>query len=109
MSRLQNIYKEKVIAELTEKFGYKSVMEVPRITKITLNMGAKLAHFAQGAVHRCSRTPELFRQLHLARKQGSGAPGAIGDAVQDFCHDVPEGGLLKNRCRRHSGLPLGRV
>ena len=39
MSRLQNIYKEKVIAELTEKFGYKSVMEVPRITKITLNMG----------------------------------------------------------------------
>lgn len=39
MSRLQNIYKEKVVAELTEKFGYKSVMEVPRITKITLNMG----------------------------------------------------------------------
>ncbi|AXF84555.1 50S ribosomal protein L5 [Ephemeroptericola cinctiostellae] len=39
MSRLQNIYKEKVVAELIEKFGYKSVMEVPRITKITLNMG----------------------------------------------------------------------
>ncbi|WP_133621048.1 50S ribosomal protein L5 [Hydromonas duriensis] len=39
MSRLQNIYKEKIVAELTEKFGYKSVMEVPRITKITLNMG----------------------------------------------------------------------
>ena len=39
MSRLQNIYKEKVVAELVEKFGYKSVMEVPRITKITLNMG----------------------------------------------------------------------
>jgi len=39
MARLQQVYKEKVVAELTEKFGYKSVMEVPRLTKITLNMG----------------------------------------------------------------------
>jgi large subunit ribosomal protein L5 len=39
MARLQQIYKEKVVAELTAKFGYKSVMEVPRLTKITLNMG----------------------------------------------------------------------
>ncbi len=39
MSRLLEIYKEKVVPELTEKFGYKSVMEVPRLVKITLNMG----------------------------------------------------------------------
>ena len=39
MARLQQIYTDKVVAELTEKFGYKSVMEVPRLTKITLNMG----------------------------------------------------------------------
>ena len=39
MARLQQLYKDKVVAELTEKFGYKSVMEVPRLTKITLNMG----------------------------------------------------------------------
>jgi len=39
MARLQDFYKEKVVAELREKFGYKSLMEVPRITKITLNMG----------------------------------------------------------------------
>ncbi len=39
MARLQQFYKETVVAELTKKFGYKSVMEVPRITKITLNMG----------------------------------------------------------------------
>lgn len=39
MARLQEFYKEKVVADLTEKFGYKSVMEVPRLTKITLNMG----------------------------------------------------------------------
>ncbi|AET90273.1 MULTISPECIES: 50S ribosomal protein L5 [Caballeronia] len=39
MARLQEIYKEKVVPQLVEKFGYKSVMEVPRLTKITLNMG----------------------------------------------------------------------
>ena len=39
MARLQEFYQEKVVADLTEKFGYKSPMQVPRMTKITLNMG----------------------------------------------------------------------
>ena len=39
MARLQDHYRQKVVGDLTEKFGYKSVMQVPRITKITLNMG----------------------------------------------------------------------
>jgi large subunit ribosomal protein L5 len=39
MARLQEHYKSNVIKQLMDKFGYKSVMEVPRITKITLNMG----------------------------------------------------------------------
>lgn len=39
MSRLQEYYKDTVVNELKEKFSYKSAMEVPKITKITLNMG----------------------------------------------------------------------
>ncbi|MGL1834187.1 50S ribosomal protein L5 [Rhodocyclaceae bacterium SMB388] len=39
MARLQQFYKETVAPELFKQFGFKSVMEVPRITKITLNMG----------------------------------------------------------------------
>jgi large subunit ribosomal protein L5 len=39
MARLLEQYKAKVVPELVKKFGYKSVMEVPRITKVTLNMG----------------------------------------------------------------------
>ena len=38
-TRFQEHYKDKVVADLITKFGYKSVMEVPRITKVTLNMG----------------------------------------------------------------------
>ncbi|KAG1381356.1 hypothetical protein G6F59_017915 [Rhizopus arrhizus] len=41
MSRLQDFYKSKVAGDLQAKFGYKSVMEVPRITKITLNMACR--------------------------------------------------------------------
>lgn len=43
MARLQTIYREKIVPDLTAKFGYKSVMEVPRLTKITLNMGVSEA------------------------------------------------------------------
>jgi len=43
MARLQEFYRSKVVADLQAKFGYKSVMEVPRITKITLNMGVSEA------------------------------------------------------------------
>jgi large subunit ribosomal protein L5 len=39
MARLQEHYRKVVVPELTKKFGYKSVMQVPRITKIVLNMG----------------------------------------------------------------------
>lgn len=39
MARLQEFYKKEVVAQLQKQFGYKSVMEVPRILKVTLNMG----------------------------------------------------------------------
>ena len=43
MARLQQHYREKVAPELIKKFGYKSPMQVPRLTKITLNMGVSEA------------------------------------------------------------------
>lgn len=39
MARLQDFYRDTVVSNLKDQFGYKSVMEVPKITKITLNMG----------------------------------------------------------------------
>ena len=39
MARFQTQYREQVVPQLAKQFGYKSVMEVPRITKVTLNMG----------------------------------------------------------------------
>ena len=39
MARLQDHYRDVVVKKLQEQFGYKNVMEVPKINKITLNMG----------------------------------------------------------------------
>ena len=43
MARLQQQYREKIAPSLIEKFGYTSPMQVPRLTKITLNMGVSEA------------------------------------------------------------------
>ena len=55
MTRLQDHYKENIVPQLMEKFGYSTVMQVPRIEKITLNMGVgeavgdkKVMEFAVG-------------------------------------------------------------
>ena len=39
MSRLKDLYKQQIVSELMQRFGYSSVMQVPRLEKITLNMG----------------------------------------------------------------------
>ncbi len=43
MARLEAVYKDTIVNKLKEQFGYSSVMEVPRITKITINMGVGAA------------------------------------------------------------------
>jgi large subunit ribosomal protein L5 len=55
MARLHDFYKNKVAADLMKQFGYTSIMQVPRIKKITLNMGVgeavadkKVMEFAVG-------------------------------------------------------------
>ena len=40
MEKLKNLYKEKVVGELTKKFGYKNIMQVPKLEKIVINVGA---------------------------------------------------------------------
>jgi large subunit ribosomal protein L5 len=55
MARFYDFYKDSVVPELMKQFGYKSIMEVPRIEKITVNMGVgeavadkKVMEFAVG-------------------------------------------------------------
>ncbi len=76
MARLQEHYRETVVKQLMEKFGYKSVMQVPKITKVTLNMGVgdavsdkKVMDHAVGDLEKIAGQKPLRR---LARKSVAG-------------------------------------
>lgn len=74
--RLQVQYEQEIVKQLQEKFGYKSVMEVPRIEKITLNMGIggavadkKVMDFAVGDLTKIAGQQPV---VTLARKSIAG-------------------------------------
>jgi large subunit ribosomal protein L5 len=60
MSRLQTYYKETVVPQLMEQLGFKNVMEVPRVTKITLNMGVGEAVADKKIMDRATADLELI-------------------------------------------------
>ena len=39
MSRLKDLYKDEIVDAMIKKFGYKNIMEVPKLDKIVINMG----------------------------------------------------------------------
>lgn len=76
MSRLNDFYKETVAPELMKKFEYKSLMQVPKITKITINMGVgeavsdkKVMNFAVEDMTRISGQKPI---ITLAKKSIAG-------------------------------------
>ncbi len=76
MARLQEKYKAELVGEIQEKLGFKNAMEVPKITKITLNMGVgeavadkKVMENARGDMEKISGQKPVTR---LARKSVAG-------------------------------------
>ena len=76
MTRLEQTYKESIVQSLTSEFGYKSAMEVPRLQKITLNMGIGEAVGDKKIVEKASENlTEISGQkpiVTLARKSIAG-------------------------------------
>jgi len=76
MARLSDYYKDTVVKQLMEQFNYGSVMEVPRITKITLNMGLGEAvgdkKVVQHAVGDMEKIAGQKAVVNLARKSIAG-------------------------------------
>jgi len=60
MAELRRIYKEEVVPKLIEKFGYKNVMQVPKVTKVTLNMGVGEAVTNSKVIEGAIRDMELI-------------------------------------------------
>ena len=49
MSRLKDLYKDEIVDAMIKKFGYKNVMQVPKLDKIVINMGVRITpkHLSQ--------------------------------------------------------------
>ena len=86
-TRLEKFYKEEVVPKLTQQFGYTNPMQVPRLVKITLNMGVSEAVSAR-ASHRV--------RLPMAGKAESlNAAVAAGIMIYDLARAM---GRLEEGC-----------
>ncbi len=76
MARLETVYKETILPQLVKQFSYKSVMQAPRITKITLNMGVGEAvadkKILQSAISDMEKISGQKPVITLARKSIAG-------------------------------------
>jgi large subunit ribosomal protein L5 len=69
MARLQEVYRDKIVPQLMENLGLKNIMEVPKIDKITLNMGVGEAIADRKVIDKASADMELIAgQKPLVRK-----------------------------------------
>ena len=111
MARLQEFYREKVVPGLTEKFGYTSVMEVPRITKITLNMGVSEAVADKKVMdHAVSDLTKIAGQKPVVTKSKKAIAGfKIRDAVPIGCMVTLRGVQMYEFLDRFVTIALPRV
>jgi len=111
MARLQQFYREKVVADLVQKFGYKSTMEVPRLTKITLNMGVSEAVSDKKVMeHAVSDLTKIAGQKPVVTKSKKAIAGfKIRDGVPIGCMVTLRGVQMYEFLDRFVTIALPRV
>ena len=111
MARLQTYYREKIVPDLTEKFGYTSVMEVPRLTKITLNMGVSEAVADKKVMdHAVSDLTKIADQKPVVTKSKKAIAGfKIRDGVPIGCMVTLRGVQMFEFLDRFVTIALPRV
>jgi len=111
MARLQEFYREKVVPDLVQKFGYKSVMEVPRISKITLNMGVSEAVSDKKVMdHAVSDLTKIAGQKPVVTKSRKAIAGfKIRDGVPIGCMVTLRGVQMYEFLDRFVTIALPRV
>ena len=111
MARLQEIYREKVVPDLMAKFGYTSTMEVPRFTKITLNMGVSEAVADKKVMdHAVSDLTKIAGQKPVVTKSKKAIAGfKIRDGVPIGCMVTLRGVQMFEFLDRFVTVALPRV
>jgi len=110
-ARLQAIYRDTIAPGLVAKFGYKSVMEVPRLTKITLNMGVSEAVSDKKVMeHAVSDMTKIAGQKPVVTKSKKAIAGfKIRDGVPIGCMVTLRGVQMYEFLDRFVTIALPRV
>ena len=110
-ARLQQIYRETIAPQLIEKFGYKSPMQVPRLTKITLNMGVSEAVSDKKVMdHAVSDLTKIAGQRPVVTKSKKAIAGfKIRDGVPIGCMVTLRGVQMYEFLDRFVTVALPRV
>ena len=111
VARLHAVYRDKISAELVAKFGYKSVMQVPRISKITLNMGVSEAVSDKKVMeHAVSDLTKIAGQRPVVTKSKKAIAGfKIRDGVPIGCMVTLRGIKMYEFLDRFVTIALPRV
>jgi large subunit ribosomal protein L5 len=111
VARLQAIFRDKISPELVTKFGYKSPMQVPRITKITLNMGVSEAVSDKKVMdHAVSDLTKIAGQRPVVTKSKKAIAGfKIRDGVPIGCMVTLRGVQMYEFLDRFVTIALPRV
>ena len=111
VARLHAFYQEKVVPDMMAKFGYQSVMEVPRLTKITLNMGVSEAVADKKVMdHAVSDLTKIAGQKPVVTKSKKAIAGfKIRDGVPIGCMVTLRGARMFEFLDRFVTIALPRV
>jgi large subunit ribosomal protein L5 len=111
VARLQAYYQAKVVPDMMAKFGYKSVMEVPRLTKITLNMGVSEAVADKKVMdHAVGDLTKIAGQKPVVTKSRKAIAGfKIRDSVPIGCMVTLRGARMFEFLDRFVTVALPRV
>ena len=110
-ARLQQVYRDTIAPQLIEKFGYKSPMQVPRLTKITLNMGVSEAVSDKKVMdHAVSDLTKIAGQKPVVTKSKKAIAGfKIRDGVPIGCMVTLRGVRMYEFLDRFVTIALPRV
>ena len=111
MSRLKSLYNDEIVAAMTKKFGYKNVMEVPKLDKIVINMGVGDAKDNAKVLENAVNDMEIItgQKAVLTKAKNSVANFKIREGMAIGCKTTLRGEKMYEFLDRLVNLALPRV
>ena len=111
MARLKEIYEQELVAKMTEKFGYKNIMQVPKLDKIVINMGVGEAKENVKVLDSAVRDLEIITGQHavITKSKKNIANFKLREGMSIGCKVTLRGEKMYDYADRLINLALPRV